>query len=124
MNVEADFLRSGEGDEARLWVLDDGVAEGRAGAGAEIDHAAGHACFFEHINKARGDGGRIAGRLQDDGVAGDDGSGRHAGHDGEGEIPRRNDRAYAQRDVEQLVALAGELDRRCCFRARRSASRA
>ena len=34
----------------------------------------------------------------------------HAGHDGEGEIPRRNDRADTERDIEQLVALARVLD--------------
>ncbi len=112
VDVEADGLGAGEGDEARLGVLDDRVAEGGAGAGAEVDDAAGHAGFFEHFNELGGDGGRVAGGLEDDGVAGDDGGRGHAGHDGEGEVPRRNDGADAERNIEQAVALAGVLDGR------------
>ena len=46
--------------------------------------------------------GRRAGRLEHDGVAGDDGRGGHAGHDRAREVPRRDDDADAQRDVVQL----------------------
>src|SRR5208282_4173991 len=41
-----------------------------------------------------------------------DGGGGHAGHDGEGEVPGRDDRADAERDVEEFVPLAGILDGR------------
>jgi hypothetical protein len=41
VNLQAHFLGAGEGDEAGFGMLDDGVAEARAGAGAEVDHAAG-----------------------------------------------------------------------------------
>ena len=112
VDVQADFARAGEGDVARLGMRDDRVAEARAGAGAEVDHALGHAGFFEQFDKLRGDGRRVARRLQDDGVAADDRGQRHAGHDGAGEIPRRNHRAHAERNVHQRVALAGQLDRR------------
>ena len=95
-----------------LRVRDDGVAEGGAGAGAEVDDAVGQAGLFEDFDEFGGDGGRVDRGLEDDGVAGDDGGGGHAGHDGEGEVPRRNDGADAERNVEELVALAGILDGR------------
>ena len=91
---------------------DDGVTETGSSAGAEVHYAFRHAGFFEQFDELRGDGRRIARRLQDDGVAADDGGERHAGHDGAGEIPRRNYSADAERDVVQRVALAGQLDGR------------
>ena len=91
-------------------MLDDGVAEDGAGAGAEVHHAAGEAGFFKDFNELGGDGGSIAGGFQHHRVAGDDGSGCHAGHDGKGEVPGREDRAHAKRNVEELVALAGVLN--------------
>ncbi len=110
VDFEADLLAAGEGDEAGLRVRDDGGAEAGAGAGAEVDDAVGHAGLFEQREEAGGDGGGVDRGLEDDGVAGDDGGGGHAGHDGEGEVPGRDDGADAERDVAELVALAGELD--------------
>ncbi len=112
MNFKTDGTRAGEGDEARFWMLDDGVAECWTGAGTEVDHAVGNAGLLEDFNEARGDCGRVARGLEDDRVAGDDGSGRHAGHDGEGKIPGRNHRTHAERNVEELVAFAGILNGR------------
>ena len=112
VNLQADRLGPGEGDEAGLGMLDDGVAEGCAGAGAEVDHAGRHARLFQHLDEFGGDGGRVAGGLQNHRVAGDDGGCGHARHDGEGEVPRRNHRAHAERNIEQFVALAGVLDGR------------
>ena len=89
--------------------------EGAAGFGAaleEVDDAVGQAGLFEEGEEARGDGGGVGRGLEDDGVAGDDGGGGHAGHDGEGEVPRRDDGADAERDVAEVVALAGVLDGR------------
>ena len=51
VDFEADGSGAGEGDEAGLGMLDDGVAERRAGAGAEVDHAVGHSGLFEHFDK-------------------------------------------------------------------------
>src|SRR5579862_675067 len=95
---------------------DDRVAETGAGAGAEVDDALGHAGLFEKFDELRGDGGGIARRLQDDGVAADDGGERHSGHDRAWEIPRRNYRADSERDVMQRVMLSGQLDWRLRFR--------
>ena len=90
---------------------DNGIAETGPSAGAEIDHALGHAGFFQQFDKFRCDGRRIARRLQDDGVAADDRGNRHSRHNGAGKIPRRNHRAHTKRNIHQRVALAGQLDR-------------
>ena len=47
--------------------------------------------------------------LRIDGVAADQAGAGHAERDGVGEIPRRNHRAHAERDVAQEAALAGQL---------------
>ena len=52
VNLEADGLGAGESDEARFGMLHNGVAESRAGAGAEVDHAVGHAGLFKHFDKS------------------------------------------------------------------------
>ena len=51
----ADFHRAGEGDEAGERVIDDGVADGAAGAGQEVDDARGETGFFEDFHEAVGD---------------------------------------------------------------------
>ena len=99
------------------------VAEACASAGAEVHDAFGHAAFFEQFHELRGRGRRIARRLQDDGVAADDGSERHAGHDGAGKVPRRNDGADAERNVGQGAALARQLHGRLNFREAQSLAR-
>src|SRR5208282_802685 len=95
---------------------DDGIAKARAGAWAEIHHAFRHANLLQQLDELGGNGWRITGRLQDHGVAADDGSQRHAGHDGTRKIPRRNYRAYAKRDVAQRIVLARHLYWRFNFR--------
>ena len=50
-------------------------------------------------------------RLQHNRVAHDDGSHRHASHNCAGEIPRRNHRANAERNVHQAITLPGKLRR-------------
>src|SRR5271166_5020300 len=94
-------------------MLDDGVAEGRAGAGAEVDYASGHSGFLEDLDKFGGHGGSVGGRFENDRVAAGDGHRRHAAHDGEGEVPGRNYYAHAQRDIVQFAAFSGVLDGRC-----------
>ena len=57
INLQADGFGAGKGDEAGLRVLDDGVAEGSARTGAEVDHAVGKAGLLEDFDKSGGDGG-------------------------------------------------------------------
>ena len=109
MNAEADVARSGEGDEARFRMLDDGVAKTCARARTEIHDARRHAGFFQNFHKFRGDGWRVARRLQNYGIAADGGGGRHAGHNCARKIPRRNYGADSERNILQRVAFAGEL---------------
>ena len=71
--------------------------------------------FFKQLDKFGGDGRGIARRLQNYSVAADDGSRRHAGHDGAGEIPRRNYCAYSERNVGERIVLAGHLHGRLGF---------
>ncbi len=112
MDVETDTFGPCKGDEAGPGVFDDGSAEGLAQTMAEVDDARRHPGFFEYIHKAGRDGRCIARWFKDDGVPGDDGGGRHAGGNGEGKIPRRDDCTDSQRKVEKLIALAGILYRR------------
>ena len=93
--------------EPRLRVLDERIADRRAAAGQEVQHAVRHARLVARLEEHRGDAGRVGGGLQHDRVAGDDRGGRHAGQDREREVPRRDHDADAERDVLELVSLAG-----------------
>jgi hypothetical protein len=97
-----------------LGILDDCVAKGRARAGAEVDHALRHARLFQHLDELGGNGRRIARGLQNHRVARNDRRRRHPRHNGKRKVPRRNHRAHTQRNVDQLIALAGILDGRFC----------
>ena len=51
VNLQSHFFGTGEGDEAGLGMLDDGVAEAGAGAGAEVDHAGREARLFQYLDR-------------------------------------------------------------------------
>ena len=110
VDVQTDFARTGEGDESSFGMRDHGIAEAGSGAGTEIHHALRHPRFFEQFDKLRGDGRRVARRLQDHRVAAHDRRHCHSGHDGAGKIPRRNHGAHAQGNVHQSIALPGQLN--------------
>ena len=112
MDIQTDIARAREGNEPHLGVLHQAVAEGGAGTRAEIDHARRHAGFFERLEELGRDGGRIARRLQHHGIAAHRRGRRHAGCNGAGEIPGRDHRADAERDVTQVIAFAGRLHHR------------
>ena len=124
VDVQANFARAGEGDVADLRMRHQRVAEAGAAAGTEVHHAFGHSAFFEQFDKLRGNRRRIARGLQDNGVAADDRSERHAGHDGAGEVPGRNHRADAERNVGQRSRARRAVARAVSALARRRASRA
>src|SRR5580658_3172887 len=123
VDVQSNLARAGERDVTDLGMRHQRVSERYPAAGTEVHHAFGHAAFFEQFDKLRRNCRRIARRLQDDGVAADDGSQRHAGHDGTGKIPRRNHGADAERNVGQSVALARQLHGRFSFREAQSLAR-
>src|ERR1035438_397584 len=89
------------------------IAKTRAASGAEVHDSFRQATLFEQFDKLRGDGGRIARRLQDDRIAADNRSHRHARHDRAGKIPGRNHGPYPEWNIGWSVALARNLY--CCF---------
>ncbi len=115
IDMQPHFAGAGKRDVSSFGMCHDGIAEAGAGAGAEVHHAFGHAGFFQQFNELGGDGGGVTGGLQDYGVAADDGSDHQAGHNSAGEIPGRNHRAHAQRNVGERIVLAGQLHRRLGF---------
>ncbi len=68
--------------------------------------------FKQDFRKFSRDGRRFARRFEDHCVADHESGYRHAHHDGEGEIPRRNDNAHAERKIYYLIAFARELNNR------------
>src|SRR5207253_985368 len=88
---------------------DDRVAKSGAGIRTEVHDPIRQTGFEKNFEKLGSDGRRIARWLQNDCIAADDGGSRHASHDGARKIPRRDDGAYAERDVAKLVMLAGKL---------------
>src|ERR1700724_1378137 len=103
MDVQPDVLTARERDEAHAGMLDEFVADRAAGSRDEIDDVGRQTAVYQQVDEARGDDGRIARRLEDDGVSRDDCSGRHPHHDREGEIPWWNDDARAERYVKHFV---------------------
>ena len=105
-DAQPDLLRSREGDVARLRVVNDHVAHLAARPGHEVDDARGDARLFQKLEELVGDGRRVRRGLQDDGVSGDERGGGHPRHDGEREVPRRDDDADAERNVFEPIVLA------------------
>src|SRR5580704_7109211 len=87
-------------------MLDEDVSDDAARTGDEIYGFLGNAGFKENVDESCGDGRRVGGGLDDDGVAGDKRGHDESGHDGAGEIPRGNNDTYTQGDVDEIVALA------------------
>ena len=68
------------------------------------------------VDEPRCNDRRVARRLQDHGIAAHDGGGGHPDHDRAGEVPWRNHRADAERNIDELVSLAGNRDDRLRLR--------
>ena len=60
VDIEAHFARTGESNEARLGMADQGIAESCTRAGTEVDHAFRETGLLEHFDKFCGDGRRVA----------------------------------------------------------------
>src|SRR3989442_15954862 len=105
------FARTRKGDVASLGMGHNRVPKACARPGAEVDDALGHTGFLEQFDKFRSDSRRVARWFQNHGVAGNYRSQRHPSHNRARKVPWRNHRAYAQRNVQQGVMLAGHLHR-------------
>ena len=110
--MQAHFLGAGKGNEPRLRMRHQRIPEAAAAAGAEVHHAVRHAALFQNLHQLGGDRRRVAGGLQHNRISADDGSHGHAGRDRRRKIPGRNHRAHSERDVPEIIALAGVLNRR------------
>ena len=73
----------------------------------EVQDTGRHADFAQQLHELRGDAGSVTRGLQHHGVAAHERGGRHAHHDRNGEIPRRDDDADTERNVDQFVVFAG-----------------
>ena len=107
--MQADVAGAGEGSKAGLRMRYQSVPYFAAAAGKETERLGRETGFEQRFGEDRRDGGRFAGRLDHDSVAGDQRRDRHAAKDGEGEIPRRDHDAHAERQITHLIALAGQL---------------
>ena len=108
-NAQPDFARTGERDHVDIFVIDKMRADDRALAGEEIDNARRNSGFLEHLHQHGGDDGRLFGRFHDDGVAGDERGGNHAGKNGERKIPWRDDKGDAARPIMLIAFFAGHV---------------
>ena len=106
---QADVARAGERDQGDVRVLDQGRADLLADAGQEVERRpAGRPASRKISISCVGDHRRLLGRLHDDGVAGDQGGGGHAGEDRQREVPGGDDDGDAARSLDG-VGLAGHV---------------
>ena len=85
------------------------LADDRAAALHQVDHAAGHAGVGQCADELGPAHRRVGGRLQHHRVAADQGVQRFPGRDGHGEVPRRDQPANADRLADGEAELVGQL---------------
>ncbi|CDN43862.1 hypothetical protein BN871_DS_00070 [Paenibacillus sp. P22] len=112
IDAQAHVPGAGEADEAGQGMLDEVVPDFSSRSGQKVDDARRNARFFEQLHELRRNDRGRAGRLKDDGIAGYERGRRHAGHDGQREVPRRDDDADSERHVIELVVLIREAGQR------------
>ena len=83
----------------------------RAGAGHEVDDAGREAGLGHQLDQQRRAVGRVAGRLEDHGVAGDEGRHDLPARDRHREVPGRDDPGDADRLADAHRPLVGQLGR-------------
>ena len=110
-DLEADGARPGERDRMDAWMAD----ERRPGVpltGKERHGIRRDTSGAQRLDDHQPAPGRLLGRLEDGRVAGDQRRGDHAHRDRHREVPGRDDRGDAARDVAHRVVLAGHLQER------------
>lgn len=90
-----------------------------APAGEKLEGRRRDTGLEEHLVEAEAGQRRLLGGLHDDGVAGDQRRGGHAGEDRQREVPRRDHDAHAAREVPGDILLAGDVDGRGARRGAR-----
>src|SRR5690348_13715825 len=85
------------------------VANRSTAPGQKREALRGETGLKQHLGEFGGDCWRVTRWLYNNGVSGDQSCDRHANHNGEREVPRRNYDSDAKRQINHLVALTGEL---------------
>ena len=97
-------------------MLDQRRARGGAGAADDIDHARRKAGIDQRLHEVVGGERRVGGRLDDAGVAGDEGGKELPAGDGHGEVPRRDEaddadgHAHAHGEFVRQLAGGGDAE--------------
>ena len=104
-DVHAGAHAAGEGDQAHVLVLGQAGA-GVAAAGDQVEHPLGQAAFGQQLGEVEGVERRGLARLDDDGVAGDEGRSHLAGDQEEREVPGQDAGDHADRATVQVDLLA------------------
>ena len=110
-DLQAHRGRAGEGDRVHAGVAHERGAD-VALARQQGERVGRHAAGAQGLDEHEGAAGRLLGGLEDRGVAGGQRGRGHAAGDGDGEVPRRDDRGHAARAPAHGVALAGDLQQR------------
>ena len=111
-DVPADRGRAGEGDRLGQRVLDDRVADLRAGAGDDAEPALGQARLDQDLGQLQGRDRRLPGGLEDDRVAGGDRRAELVGDEVEREVEGADRADHPVGDAQHHAELAGAGRRR------------
>ena len=105
--LQADFLRAGEDDAVDAVVVDELLSDGRARSGDEVEHARRQAGLDHHLGELCAEQGRIARRLEDDGISRGQRAAGRTRRERERKIERRDHRPHAVRPQHADVVFAG-----------------
>src|SRR5439155_24797013 len=83
--LHSDGPRTGEDETVDVRIVDEFLPDRRSGTGEVIEHARWEAGVSEDFCEPKAHERRVARRLEDDRIAGDQGAGRHPGRNREGE---------------------------------------
>ncbi len=108
VDAQAYFFGTGERNEANLRMRNDRIADLAARAGNKVHNARRYSDLVQKVDEPSGNDRGIARRFEHDGVTANDCRRGHADHDGAGEVPRRDYRPHAKRNIHQLVSFALE----------------
>ena len=112
VDMQTDVARAGKADKAGSGVAHQGIADQRPAAGNEVEGISGEACFEQYLHEECSNGGGVAGRLDDDGVTGDQGGYRHPGENGQREVPGWNNHAHSEGLITHFALFTRELEDR------------
>src|SRR5207245_2557947 len=101
--------RRRERDDADIGVVDDGVTDLRTAARDEVDRARWETGLGHQLDQERRAPRRVAGRLEDDGVAGDERRYDLPARDRHREVPGRDDSSHTDRLTDAHGPLVREL---------------